>query len=379
MISPQSYIRRPVEGRNGARYLLIMLVSFAITVVGVRLYLELTGYPQLGNETFHLAHALWGGLFQALAAILILVYVNEWCFSASAVLAGMGVGLFIDEVGKFITQDNNYFFPLAAPIIYIAFVLFVLGYLFVRRQEKRDARAEMYIALDMMKALADRSLDGGEYRQLVRHLQTVADQSERDDLAKIAEAILLSIESEDEVIQPAHASRVGRLVLWLKMIEKVWFQRFILRRILIVCLLLIGVVALLKIAILLAILVNSSSLNDPFIASLLENNPLIRGLYSFNWYITLLSVESVAGALYLVALLAFLRKNDGLAVQTSLVGLTLSLTVGNTLAFYFNQFSVVMDSLGLFIVLAMVIRYRDRFLRESHDTKQAVEINQAGQ
>jgi divalent metal cation (Fe/Co/Zn/Cd) transporter len=34
-----------------------------------------------------------------------------WAIQASALLSGIGIGLFINEVGKFITQTNDYFFP----------------------------------------------------------------------------------------------------------------------------------------------------------------------------------------------------------------------------------------------------------------------------
>ncbi len=37
----------------------LWLVSAVVTILGVRLYLELTGYPQVGGATLHIAHMLW--------------------------------------------------------------------------------------------------------------------------------------------------------------------------------------------------------------------------------------------------------------------------------------------------------------------------------
>jgi hypothetical protein len=75
-----------------------------------------------------------------------LAVLDRWAYTAGALSAG--VGLFIDEVGKFITQTNDYFFPAVAPIIYAFFLLTVMLYLQVRRPRPRDARAELYYALD---------------------------------------------------------------------------------------------------------------------------------------------------------------------------------------------------------------------------------------
>ena len=94
-------VRRPVRRPRADNYLLLTLLSFALSVSLTRLFLELTGYPQLGSGTLHIAHMLWGGLLLFIAALLPLIFANRWVYWVEAVLAGVGVGLFIDEVGKF--------------------------------------------------------------------------------------------------------------------------------------------------------------------------------------------------------------------------------------------------------------------------------------
>jgi len=127
---------------------MLTMLSFAASVSLTRLFLELTGYPQLGDAELHIAHVLWGGLLLFVAALLPLIYANRWVYDVSALLAGIGVGLFIDEVGKFITQSNDYFYPAAAPIVYAVFLLTVLLFIRVRTPISTDSRAELYRALE---------------------------------------------------------------------------------------------------------------------------------------------------------------------------------------------------------------------------------------
>jgi hypothetical protein len=108
-------------------YLENFLVSAVFSIVVIRVFLVATGYPQLSGNGLHIAHMLWGG-FLMMAAILILIsFLSKQAKYAASILGGLGFGVFIDELGKFITHDNNYFFQPAFAFIYIIFVLMFLA------------------------------------------------------------------------------------------------------------------------------------------------------------------------------------------------------------------------------------------------------------
>ena len=100
-------LRKAIKRADAERLLLLMLLSFAASVVLTRVYLQLTGYPQIGGGELHIAHMLWGGLLLFVGAMLMLIVANRWVLPTGAILTGIGVGLFIDEVGKFITKYND--------------------------------------------------------------------------------------------------------------------------------------------------------------------------------------------------------------------------------------------------------------------------------
>ena len=159
MSQNQKKIQGAVRRNQAESYLLTSLVAFAATVIVTRVFLELSGYPQIGNEVLHIAHALWGGLLLFVAALLPLALANHWAIQASALLGGVGTGLFIDEVGKFITQANDYFFPPSLSIVYAFFLLTVFVYLAFRRPQRQDPRKAMYRVLERLQDALDGDLD----------------------------------------------------------------------------------------------------------------------------------------------------------------------------------------------------------------------------
>ena len=73
MAKESQKVRSAVKRNQAESYLLISLVAFAVTVIGVRVFLEATGYPQIGNSVLHIAHAIWGGLLLFVAVLLPLL------------------------------------------------------------------------------------------------------------------------------------------------------------------------------------------------------------------------------------------------------------------------------------------------------------------
>ena len=137
-----------VRNVRSGEHLTTFVVSGVATVLVTRLVLSLSGYPQIGGKGLHIAHVLPGGLLMLIAISLLLGYVGPVVRPAAATIGGIGFGLFIDEVGKFVTSDNNYFYKPTAAIVYIVFVLIVLGFRFLTTRRPIDPREELANVID---------------------------------------------------------------------------------------------------------------------------------------------------------------------------------------------------------------------------------------
>jgi hypothetical protein len=163
------------------------LIAAVVSIIVIRIFLALTDYPQLGGANFHIAHMIWGG-FLMMGAILILTsYLNKAASNIAAVIGGIGFGTFIDELGKFVTKDNNYFFQ---PTIAIIYVIFILIYLIARFIPKyKDVTSTEYLvnAVEFLKEAIINDLDRNEK---TKALQFINNSDENDDVTKALKKVI---------------------------------------------------------------------------------------------------------------------------------------------------------------------------------------------
>jgi len=355
-------IRKPVR-RNGAdRYILLSLVSFAISVSVTRLFLQLTGYPQIGSGELHIAHVLWGGLILFIAALLPLLFANRWVYTTSAILSGMGVGLFIDEVGKFITKNNNYFYPAAAPIIYAFFLIIVLLYTQIRRRRSEDPRTEMYTIIDELEEVLDNDLSDDEKLDIKERLHIISQQKSDKNISLLGESIEEFIDSNKIELVPHIPDLWENIQIKIEYLAERLISQDRLRYFLICGMAILGVWTLSEPSI---VIVDTKSVSklQAFLANLISASNL-HGYISLASFEIRIGLELSVGLVLLVAAIMLGIHKDRQGIGLSYLGLLLSLTVINLLVFYFDQFSTIITALIQLLFLLTLIYYRHHFLMQ---------------
>lgn len=354
--------RTPVQRQNAAQYLMITLLSFAISISGTRLFLELTGYPQLGKGEIHIAHVLWGGLFLFAGALLPLILANEWSLRLSAVFTGLGIGLFIDEVGKFITQTNDYFHPAAAPIVYVFFLLTVLLFVFIRHNRKSSSRKEMYTILERFNEVLDHDLSTEEYTELTERLDQVIVKKESVPLVELAENLKHYLDDNRSKVVPENPIFIRRILASLSNFERKWMGQERFKMVVIIGLLGWGAWALVSPISYLLISRDAPQLSA-FVDQLITNR-LVRNASGLNWFEARVLIEGSAGVIAVASALMVMLKLEKKGVMLGIIDLLVTLTIVNPLVFYFEQFSTLIVAAFQFVLLILLIRYRKRFLRQ---------------
>jgi len=91
--------------------------------------------------------------------VLLMAYLGRAVRQMAAVIGGIGFGMFIDELGKFITQDNNYFFQPTIALIYVVFILLFFVFRAIGQETLYSKQEYLVNALEITKEVVIRDLD----------------------------------------------------------------------------------------------------------------------------------------------------------------------------------------------------------------------------
>lgn len=166
-----------IRNHNARDTLDLFIVSAASSILLVRFFLYVTGYPSIGGSKYHIAHMLWGGLFMLAAFVINFSFLGSRVQKLVALLGGIGFGIFIDEVGKFVTRDNDYFFRPSVGIIYAIFVILYLTVSFLTREQKLTNQEYQLNALRQLEEAVLNDMDVHE-RAATRELLLRAKQND---------------------------------------------------------------------------------------------------------------------------------------------------------------------------------------------------------
>ena len=360
--------RKIIRRLHAEQYLLQTLISFAISVSLTRLLLYLTGYSQLGNSELHIAHVLWGGLFLFVAVLLPILFANRFIRIWSAILSGIGVGLFIDEVGKFISQSNDYFYPSAAPIIYGVFLLTLLVYVTFRRKKHLDAREELYAITQLLEEILDHDLTNSDRLEMLERLQHVKNDCKDPQLLSLADNLTkylnnknLEIVSDDDFFLRIQSR-------WVTF-ENRWFSRSRTKAILIGVM--VGMATWMIYMPATMLLASRSSEKITVLLIQLINQRLLSNSNGIYWFEARLMLDAAMGLVLLVASFLFLIKQDRRAIGLAYIALMVTITVVNILVFYYDQFSTIFSAVIQFLLMMGILRYRKRFLGDNLDVSRS--------
>jgi len=202
--------------------------TFLIAAVGmilvIRLQLFLTNYPSLGGGKLHIAHLLWGGLLMMIALGLLFTLIGRRWRQPAAVLGGAGFGFFIDEVGKFVTSDNDYFYKPSAAIIYIVFICLYFAARWTRERRGFTDEEQVASALDLFTDATVRGFNEREKRRALRLLEEAKAHPLTEPLRELIERAPAGPELPPSRFARFAAGARRRYARWSR---QRWFRRLV--------------------------------------------------------------------------------------------------------------------------------------------------------
>ncbi|MBU3935254.1 hypothetical protein KJ909_01125 [Patescibacteria group bacterium] len=323
--------------QNASELILIMMVSAIGTVLLTRLFLDMTSYPIIGGGKWHISHLFWGGILMLWGMILALITHGQKYKKIASVGFGWGLGWFIDESGKFLSIDNDYFFQPAIVVMYIFFVLMFLLYRFLERNIAQNPKTLLYQALADLEEITEKDLGKSKKRELIKKLNRLTKKT--DPAIKFFVIGLKNLIVKIEAIEDKKERRTQR---WWKGIKRFTYHDVFKKR--------FALIFLLVLALIYAIGgIYDAMIFGKYLFSQ-EWNGWMFGLKIFFDFLT--SIFFMAGIYWVW------RKKKSRGINYFRMGLLINIFLSSVFKFYLEQFSGVFSLVVSVVILTGLGRLR---------------------
>ena len=220
MINGNSFIRNVYLGDLLENFLVAAISS----ILFIRFFLAITSYPQIGSGMFHIAHMLWGGFLLMIALVLTLSFLGNKVLRIASIIGGIGFGVFIDELGKFITSDNDYFFEPTIAILYFVFLALVFIFHYIEKHRPLTEKEYVMNAFEMFEEVVSNDMDREEKRKLMQYIKHAKNYPFAQHLEALAKTIEVTPTKKPNFLQQTYYSIID---FFDSFIESILFRKLI--------------------------------------------------------------------------------------------------------------------------------------------------------
>ena len=338
-----------IKRENAADLILLLMITALITLLVTRYFLQLLGWPTISFGAWHIAHANWGGMLMVIGMMLVLIFHGEKIRKTAAIVVGMGWGLFIDEVGKYITKNNNYWFQPAIIIIYISFIILYLVYRHLENNKPKDTKTLLYSAINKLEDAAENELDENEKRETIKKLNKIIKKEKDENIKNLAKELKIFFEKQE-------AKKIDKNSGWRVLIAKTGYysyNKFFKTKLVVTGLsIFTGVWAIDKIQETVRILINPQKMQ--MIQKFSSSYDLISKS-DFYMMAGKLFFDSVAAVFFVMGIFFMVTKRKFKGLKFFQMGLIVSIFLSSVFKLYFEHFSevwVLATSIILFFVIS---------------------------
>ena len=338
---------RMTKREDASELILTVLIWSVASLLVMRLWLTVTGNPKVAIGDWHIAHVTEGGMLMLTGMMINLIFHGNKSRKMSAVVFGVGFGLFIDEIGKFVSSDNDYWFRPAIILIYVTFIVLFMIYRKLNKSNLKDSKTLLYCVLTKLEEVAEGDLETEEKKQLLKKIDTLIKMDGKGNSLTLA----LELRKVVEKMETKKDREKGKLYWWWDK-TKIFSYKVFKRKL--VKYLLAGYSVYFAI--------------DKFIEGVkfLSSPEKIKSIVNFysnydffgktDLYMAGFKMifDTISGGLFLLGWYYFLKKKRVRGVTYFRWGLLVNILLASVFKFYFEQFSGVFGlalAMGVFTLL----------------------------